>query len=42
MRIPRHEIEEMIADLRGGSKREKRAAIVIIWLLMHVKDSAFQ
>ena len=42
MNIARHEIEAMIADLRGGSKREKRAAIMLIWLLMYVKDSAFQ
>jgi len=41
MNIERHELEALIAQLRGGSKREKRAAIAIIWLLMHARESLF-
>jgi len=36
MKIERHQIEHMIAALRGGSKRERRAAVMLAWLLDHM------
>lgn len=37
MKIEPEEIEREITNLRGGSKRDKRVAIMLAWMLEQIK-----